>query len=242
MRLVPRKGWLAWVADEEVLLVFDGAAWIEVGGGVSLPELADGSVGALGVNTAADATHRLSVRSNSVLFTAINAGDGGTGDMRYVVNKESPSDTASFLFQTAWSGRAEFGLTGSDNLTLKVSPDGSAWTDAFTIDPAGRFLSGVSEAVVVGSALFPAFQLHGAATGPSALMGVRWSDDDAGAGFYLGKSRATTVGSIGSAVQSSDVLGSLFFAADNGAQIQRCPSPDQGERARSARIAAALAA
>jgi hypothetical protein len=222
MRLVPRKGWLAWIANEELLLVFDGAAWIGVGGGggVSLPELADGTVGALGVNTAADAANRLAVRSNSVLFTAINAGDGGNGDIRYVVNKESLGDTASFLFQTAWSGRAEFGLTGSDAFTLKVSPDGSAWTDAFTIDPAGRFLSGVSEPVVVGSALYPAFQLHGNATGPSALMGVRWSDDDAGAGFYLGKSRATTVGSIGSAVQSGDVLGSLFFAADNGAQIQ----------------------
>jgi hypothetical protein len=221
MRLVPRKGWLAWVTDEEVLLVFDGAAWIEVGGGgLDLAGLADGSVGALGVNTAADATNRLAVRSNSVLFTAIGAGDGGTGDMRYVVNKESSADTASFLFQTAWSGRAELGLTGSDNFALKVSPDGSTWTDAFTIDPEGRFLSGVSEAVVVGSALYPAFQLHGAATGPSALMGVRWSDDDAGAGFYLGKSRATTVGSIGSAVRAGDTLGNLFFAGDNGSQIQ----------------------
>jgi hypothetical protein len=33
--------------------------------------------------------NRLAVRSNSALFTAINAGDGGNGDMRYVVNKET---------------------------------------------------------------------------------------------------------------------------------------------------------
>jgi hypothetical protein len=222
MRLVPRKGWLAWVADEEVLLVFDGAAWIEAGGGgggVSLPELADGSVGALGVNTGADATNRLAVRSNSVLFTAINAGDGGTGDMRYVVNKESPADTASFVFQTAWSGRAEFGLTGSDSFTLKVSPDGSDWTDAFTIDPSGRFLSGVSEPVSLGNTT-PSFQLHGPFTGLSALMGARWSDDNNGSGFYLTKSRSDTVGVVGSAVRAGDVLGSLFFAGDDGSQLR----------------------
>jgi hypothetical protein len=50
-------------------------------------------------------------------------------------------------------------------------------------------------------------------------MGVRWSDDAAGAGFYLGKSRSTSVGSIGSAVQAGDVLGNLFSAGDAGARI-----------------------
>ena len=38
------------------------------------------------------------------------------------------------FFSDAFSGRAEFGLTGDDNFHLKVSPDGSAWSDAFVID------------------------------------------------------------------------------------------------------------
>ena len=38
------------------------------------------------------------------------------------------------FFSDAFSGRAEFGLVGSDAFKLKVSADGSAWVEAFTID------------------------------------------------------------------------------------------------------------
>ena len=45
------------------------------------------------------------------------------------------ADTASLLFQTGFSGRAEIGLTGTDELTLKASPDGSSWNDVMTVSP-----------------------------------------------------------------------------------------------------------
>ncbi len=51
----------------------------------------------------------------------------------------------SLLFETAYSGRAEFGLIGDDNITLKVSPDGSAWTTALTVnrsDGTAQFVAG----------------------------------------------------------------------------------------------------
>ena len=227
-RLAPRAGWTAWSVDDEVLLVFDGAAWIEAGGGgggggggASLPELADGSVGALGVNTGADATNRLAVRSNSVLFTAINAGDGGTGDMRYVVNKESPTDTASFVFQSAWSGRAEFGLVGNDLFGVKVSPDGSVWNSAFSVTGEGRIITEGSSAFAtqLGAVpVTPKFQVLSSGADASFLM-ARFSNDAHPGRIFLGKSRsAEGVGSHGSVV-NGDFLGEFSFAGSDGTKM-----------------------
>lgn len=49
------------------------------------------------------------------------------------VNKAADTDTASLLFQTGWSGRAEMGLAGDDNFSVKVSADGSSWTTALEL-------------------------------------------------------------------------------------------------------------
>jgi hypothetical protein len=54
--------------------------------------------------------------------------------LRYTLNKEAASDVVSLLLQTGFSGRAELGLIGDDNLTLKVSADGSAWATALVAD------------------------------------------------------------------------------------------------------------
>jgi hypothetical protein len=50
------------------------------------------------------------------------------------LNKLAPSDTNSLLFQTDFSGRAELGLTGDDDVHLKVSPDGTNWTETFSVN------------------------------------------------------------------------------------------------------------
>jgi hypothetical protein len=50
------------------------------------------------------------------------------------INKPSPADTAALLLQTGWSGRAEIGLSGDDDLKIKVSADGAAWTEAMRVD------------------------------------------------------------------------------------------------------------
>ena len=136
----PAPGWLVWLIDESALLVWNGASWIRTfaagpGGGVTPSSLGDGSHDLVGVNgAAADATNRLSVRTPVALFDSVDAAQGGSGDCRIVVNKEASGDTASHLFQTGFSGRAEFGLTGTDDFQLKVSADGAAWIDAVTID------------------------------------------------------------------------------------------------------------
>lgn len=82
----------------------------------------------LGVNATADATNKFAVASSAILFN--NVGNG----VQVKVNKAAAADTASFLFQTSFSGRAEFGTTGDDDFHFKVSPDGSAWTEALLIN------------------------------------------------------------------------------------------------------------
>ena len=127
--LEPNEGWRAWVADENVLLVFDGAGWVSFGGGV--PSV--NPVSLLGVNTLADTTNRLAAKSDAVLFSHDDV-TPGDGSIRFKVNKAASDKTASLLFQDDWSGRAEVGLAGDDHFHFKVSADGETWRDAIVID------------------------------------------------------------------------------------------------------------
>ncbi len=128
---VPRAGWLVYVVDEAKLVVFDGTAWTLTTGGLS----STNPVALVGVNATADATNRLAVKSPASLFD--NVGNGH----QLKLNKAAASDTVSLLFQDAYSGRAEIGLTGDDSLHVKVSSNGTAWKDAMLIDPASGSVS-----------------------------------------------------------------------------------------------------
>ena len=52
------------------------------------------------------------------------------GGHQLKINKAGPGQTASLLYQTDWSGRAEMGLAGGDNFSVKVSADGATWAEA----------------------------------------------------------------------------------------------------------------
>ena len=119
----PKDGWLAYVNDENRLLVRKGAAWSEVSAPTALPER-------LGLNMPAAAPNRLALSGAASLFS--HEGNGH----RLAINKAAAADTASVLFQTGWSGRAEIGLTGDDDFRLKVSADGSAFTEALVVNRA----------------------------------------------------------------------------------------------------------
>lgn len=130
----PREGWLAWSIAEAKLFVFHLAAWTEADtSGHAI------STGRLGVNTTADTTNRLAVKSDAVLLSHDDV-TPGSGDLRVVLNKQSSGATASFMFQTGFSGRAEIGMAGSDKLSFKVSANGSTWTSPIVIDPATGFV------------------------------------------------------------------------------------------------------
>ena len=117
----PRAGWRAALLPAGDLHVFDGTAW--------RPVEAERRE-RLGINADADATNRLAVSAPATLLTHEGA------DHRLVVNRAGAGDTASVLFQTDWSGRAEFGLAGGDGFVLKVSADGADWRKALRVDPA----------------------------------------------------------------------------------------------------------
>ena len=122
----PRAGWTAWVDDTGLQMVFDGAAWQEAAGAPTdfqnLPEV--------GIGTTADSVNRLAVASDAVLLSHAGAGH------QVKVNKSAPGDTASLLFQTGWSGRAEMGTAGTDDFAIKVSADGSSFQTALVADAA----------------------------------------------------------------------------------------------------------
>lgn len=119
----PFAGFVAYVSNEQAVLVYDGSAWIDYATVLSLQ-----NVPLLGVNATADSTNKLSVASSAVLLNNIGAG------IQAKLNKNSAGDTASLLYQTGFSGRAELGLTGDDNFHLKVSPDGSTFYEALTLN------------------------------------------------------------------------------------------------------------
>jgi hypothetical protein len=123
----PQTGWLAYVADEGRLVGWNGSAWADALSALD-------NLGRLGVGTAADAINPFSARLNNALWAARTVAEGGDGNLRYKMSKESAAGTLSLLMQTDFSGRAEIGLTGDDDLHVKVSVDGSAWTDALVVD------------------------------------------------------------------------------------------------------------
>ena len=147
----PKEGWIAWIADENAALAFDGGVWTTFsGGGVTdhgaLTGLGDDdhpqyhtnargdarytpiNPTTLGINATADTTNRLALASAASLFNHAGAGH------QIKVNKNAAADTASFLFQTGFSGRAELGTTGDDDFHFKVSANGTAWNEAIVIN------------------------------------------------------------------------------------------------------------
>lgn len=116
----PRPGWRADDLATGSQVRFDGNDWQTVGSGAQ-------SVSQIGVNAAADSSNRLAVSSPGTLLS-----HEGTGH-QVKVNKSAATDTASLLFQTNWSGRAEMGTAGSDDFAIKVSADGMAWTEALRV-------------------------------------------------------------------------------------------------------------
>lgn len=174
--LAPNTGWCVWSVADEVMVVFDGAHWRD------LRNLALDNAAHLGINTAAGAPNLLSVKSNAALFAAIAAADGGSGDVRIQLSKESAAKTASVYFSDAYSGRAEFGLVGSDAFKLKVSADGSTWVEALRIDQASGNLAlprGLSLAGVIAPAQITSSQNDYNPTGLASASVLQISSDAA---------------------------------------------------------------
>lgn len=166
----PKTGWLCWSEEDESILVFENNQWQPYS---AIPDKLE-QISAIGINTQASQSNRLSIAANSTLLT--NEGS----DHRLVINKQATENTASVVFQNNYSGRAEFGLNGDDNFSLKVSPNGSNFLDALIIDTDtgkatfpksnilqnyatnlygdnGRFAGNNSNSVTIGNFHFPQY-------------------------------------------------------------------------------------
>ncbi|WP_246737152.1 DUF2793 domain-containing protein, partial [Methylobacterium sp. DB0501] len=143
---VPRPGWLAVVADEADLYTYTGAAWASYRSTLTALQ----NLARLGIGTTADAANPFAAKLNKALWTALTTGEGGTGDLRYTLNKQDAGNTLSLLLQSGFSGRAEIGLTGDDDLRLKVSADGGTWREALRVEAATGAVS-VAQAVTCGN-------------------------------------------------------------------------------------------
>jgi len=143
--ITPLPGWCA--AMGTTLYIWDGTAWQ-----IAAPDSLNNMTG-IGINASADAVNRLALSSEASLFTHDGAGH------QVKINKAGVTDTASLLFQTNWSGRAELGTAGNDDFSLKVSANGSAWHEAMVIDAAN------------GMASFPAgLDVNGTLTGTAVTQ------------------------------------------------------------------------
>ncbi|MCB1485614.1 MAG: DUF2793 domain-containing protein [Hyphomicrobiaceae bacterium] len=134
-----RTGWRAWIVDESALFVWNGSSWQQA----SVASL--NPVALVGVNATADTTNRLAVASDATLFNHAGAGH------QIKLNKATSGATASQLYQTGFSGRAEIGTTGDDDFHFKVSADGTTWREAIVIPAA----TGIPRLPAVAKASLP---------------------------------------------------------------------------------------
>ena len=112
-----RPGWMVFDRAAGASLAFDGTGWQPAVGDLQ-------NLAGLGIGTTWDAVSRLAVAADATLLT--HAGGGH----QLKINKAAAAETASLLFQTGWSGRAEIGTVGEDGLSIKVSADGATFVPA----------------------------------------------------------------------------------------------------------------
>jgi len=121
----PQPGWQAYDQDQGSLLVFNNGEWqAQTGGGATALE----ETPRLGINGTADDVNKLLLQSEASLFNHNGAGH------QFKINKANETDTASLLYQSGFSGHAEMGLTGSNDFSVNVSPDGANFSRAMTVD------------------------------------------------------------------------------------------------------------
>lgn len=186
----PSEGWRAYDQGANEFIVFNGSAWVV--NGLSSAALSNGSVTLLGVGATPDTTNRLSVESPGVLF------DAETDDFTLTLNKTATADTLQFLFQEGFSTRAQFGLLGNDDFAFQVSPDGSTFHLALTIDKdtgnvaIGAGSDGTNRLLVSGSNM-----LFTSSADLSFTFNKGASGDDCSLTFQAGFSARALVGLLG---------------------------------------------
>ncbi len=195
----PNAGFIAHLRTNGGFLVFDGAFWLPWA-----TNLLQGLT-LMGINATADSTNRLSVKSDAVLF------DHNGSSARVKLNKAASPQTASLLFQNAYSGRAEIGLQGDDSFRLKVTTDGTNWRDALTADPATGLIKtgGVDLSTANLVNLLPDSGRFSGNASNNSYLGVSFS-----APSYLAPQSGTVISAKGKSIYDSIDYGGAAAALD----------------------------
>ncbi|WP_333828560.1 peptidase G2 autoproteolytic cleavage domain-containing protein [Pararhodobacter sp.] len=216
--LTPAEGWLATSAGE--LRLWNGAEWVA-------PLASDmQNLPGVGVNTNHDSINRLAVCAPATLLTHEGAGH------QMKINKATAGDTASLLFQTDWSGRAELGTAGDDDFAVKVSADGSSWHTGLTLERAtgnavmrqvtataltGTAVTQSDTDTTAGRVLRTGHRVYPALRSDSADTGAVSTSDDR-AVIAAGSSRASGVNTLVGASGASHAAGdrNAIFGMSDG--------------------------
>lgn len=203
----PAPGWQSQVVAENRAVVFDGATWV-----TQQPDL-DNLTG-VGIATQADATNRLAVSGEATLLTHDGAGH------QVKINKSTQTDTASLLFQTGWSGRAEMGTAGTDGFAIKVSSDGAIWNIGMNIDPDTGKSAFPAGADITGTVTGTAVQQTPQDTTPGRLMRA---DYGYGPGTVLGVVSESGGVPTGAVIERGGNANGEFVRFADGTQICNMP-------------------
>jgi len=210
--IAPLTGWRAWGQTPGELRVWTGSAW-------ALISAETDNLAGLGINTTADVTNRLSLRADATLLSHDGAGH------QLKINKATAGDTASLLFQSGFTGHAEMGLSGDNDFAIKVSDDGSNWSEALSVD-------GASGNVVIGATANASaiVTIQTSGTGIGRLAFGNPGDADAGRieydhsvnglSLWAGGAEALRVSGAGKvSIGSTSTSGKLFVEMSNNSTI-----------------------
>ncbi|MEZ5691471.1 MAG: DUF2793 domain-containing protein [Rickettsiales bacterium] len=211
--ITPLEGMTLWVSDEDLLYSYDGGNWV-----ISSNPTEFQNLDKLGVNTTADNTNKLAVASDAILF------NHNGNDIQVKLNKNNSSDVSSFLFQSGFSGRAEFGTLSDDNFTLKVSANGSSWLDSLKIiASSGRVAfksieSGISASGSTQADAATLTKTINEVTTVSVGQGVVLPQPEAGELFVIANQSANSLNvypANGHSINNLSANSSLSIAADS---------------------------
>ena len=139
MRLVPRPGWLAWIADEAVFAVWNGSSWDPVGEPVDV----------------SDAVFSLVNDANPTKKALFSLSGISTGTTRTVTLPNTSSELAILAGTQTFSGNKTFSgtLTASGTVTVSAAAAtiGTATTTATYGMGTGATTTGVTKTVNLGT-------------------------------------------------------------------------------------------
>jgi len=211
--LAPQEGWLSWDLGTARLRSWSAAmGWTPV----QLDQL-----DMLGIGTPADASNRLSVSAPATLLSHTGGGH------QLKINKAADGDTASLLFQSNWLGHAELGLVGDTAFALKLSADGTSWTEVMRADPLAQKIDWATAGLVQMSLAASALQLDVPLTGtavqasaadttPGRLMRA---DYGYGPGNLLGAVSQSAGNPTGAVIETGSTINGHYSRFADGTQL-----------------------